>query len=110
MIDRGKGRADPSPEKGREARYEATLHRGERHVNLKEVPALDLDRVPGAAGEVRVLISLEDAARLVEMGFEVRLLRAHPTRPLDAALIPEDDAAQGWLEERVRGIERKGGS
>jgi hypothetical protein len=91
-------------------RYEATLHRGERHANLKEIPTLGLDRVPGPPGEARVLVGIEDAARLVEMGFEVRLLRAHRTGPLDGALRADDDAAQAWLEERVQDIERQGGS
>lgn len=111
MIDPGTTRAEPPGRGGgRETRYEATLHRGERHANLKEIPALGLDRVPGPPDEVRVLISIEDAARLVEMGFEVRLLRAHRTAPLDGALVADDDTVRAWLEERLQGIERKGGS
>ena len=110
MDDMGSGRAGPSGQEGRNARYEVTLHRGERHVSLKELPALGLDRLPTPPGEVRLLVTLEEAARLVQLGFEVRLLRAHPTRPLDGALVMDDDTARAEFEERVRGVERKGES
>jgi hypothetical protein len=89
-------------------RLEATLHGGERNVNLEGV--LDVDRIPGAEGEVRVLVTAEEAARLVERGLEVHLLRAHRVEPLDSALISDDDAAYDWLEKRVAGIDRESGA
>ncbi len=87
-------------------RYEATLHLGpEGAVDLERVADLDIDRIQGAEGEVRVLVDLAAAARLVEMGFEVRLVRALPVRPLDPGLIASDDDVRAWLEERIRGAE-----
>lgn len=98
------------PGSGGRIRFEATLHRGERQAELKEISTLDLDRLPGPPEEVRVLLTIEEAARLVQRGFEVHLLKAHPVRPLDRALVATDDAVEEWLEERVQGIEREGGS
>lgn len=103
-------RRQPEKTPGRaKARYEATLHRGPRHEALKEIPGLDLDPLPGPPGETRVLMSIEDAARLVELGFEVHLLQAHPIRPLDGSRIPSDDEARAWLDERLQGVKRQGG-
>lgn len=110
MTDIGSGRGEPSGQPVRHARFEVTLHRGERHASLKDLPALGLDRLPAPSDEVRLLVTLDEAARLVQMGFEVRLLRAHPVRPLDGALVMDDAAARAEFEERIRGIERKGES
>ena len=87
-------------------RFEATILPGAQAVPLARVADLDLDRIPDPAGEVRVLISAEDAERLLEQGFEVRLLRAHAVRPLDPALISDDAAVAAWLDAQTAGIER----
>lgn len=89
-------------------RFEATLHRGERQGDLKELPSFDLDRLPAPPGEVRVLLTAEDAARLVQRGFEVHLVRAYPVRPLDRSLVLDDGEAFKLLEERVQNIQRQG--
>ena len=83
------------------ARFEATLHRGERHRELRTLPPLDLDRLPSPPDEFRVLLTAEEAGRLVELGFEVRLLRACPIKPLDQALVMDDETARAMIEDRL---------
>jgi hypothetical protein len=90
-------------------RIEATVHPGKKRVPLDAVADLDLDRVPDPEGGVRVLITADEAARLVEAGYEVHLLGALPVEPLDRALVADDERDRAWLEERVRGIEREEG-
>jgi hypothetical protein len=89
-------------------RFEATILPGAPATGLARVADLDLDRIPDPEGEVRVLITAEDAERLLEQGFEVRLVRAHAVRPLDPALISDDADVQAWLAEQTAGIERGG--
>jgi arylamine N-acetyltransferase len=86
-------------------RFEATVHVEQERPGpeaVARISALDLDRIPDPDG-VRLLISLEDAARLVDQGFEVRLLHAVPVRPLDPDLIASDDETRGWFDDQVRG-------
>lgn len=88
-------------------RYEVILRAGvSGSMDMRSVAALDLDRVPDPEGGVRLLVDMEEAARLVESGFEVTLLQAVPATPLDPALVLDDETARAWLEERFRGIER----
>jgi hypothetical protein len=91
-------------------RFEATILPGAQMLSLARVADLDLDRVPDPEGAVRVLITAEDAERLLEQGFEVRLLRAHAVRPLDPALISDDAHVESWLDEQTAGIKREAGS
>jgi hypothetical protein len=95
--------------KGVQPRYEAlvTASAGGT-LDLKRLAELDLDRVPDPEGLFRVLIDRDEASRLVEAGFEVRLLNVVPRAPLDPGLLVDDDAARSWLEEEVRGVERDG--
>ena len=94
----------PPPTGRAEVRFEATIHPGDAgEAAFGRVADLDLYRIPDPAGEVRVLIDLEGCARLVQQGFEVRLQRALPVRPLDPELIPDDDQVRAWLDERIRG-------
>lgn len=91
-------------------RFEATVLPGERQLSLHRVADLDLDRIPDPKGDVRVLISAEDAEKLVAQGYEVVLLRVQPVQPLGPKLVSDDDSASAWLEEQTRGIERQEGS
>jgi hypothetical protein len=91
-------------------RFEATILPGAQMLSGARVADLDLDRIPDSEGAVRVLITAEDAERLLEQGFEVRLLRAHAVRPLDPALISDDADVQAWLDEQTAGIDRAAGS
>ncbi|HEX2054352.1 MAG TPA: hypothetical protein VHJ78_11590 [Actinomycetota bacterium] len=69
---------------------------------------LDLDRIPDPEGAMRVLVDRDQVAQLMENGFEVHLVRALPVRPLDPSLVVDDKASSAWLEERLKGIERRG--
>ena len=89
-------------------RFEATIQPGAQQVSLARVAEFDLDRIPDQDGEVRVLLTADDAERLLEQGFEVRLLRAQPVRPLDPALISDDATVDAWLDAQTAGIERSG--
>jgi hypothetical protein len=99
-------RQDPP---GREAvRFEATVHPRPGVVSAaaaveQRVSDLDLDRVPDAAGELRVLLTPDDVARLTAQGFEVRVQQALPVQPLDPGLVPDDAAVREWFDRTVRG-------
>lgn len=89
-------------------RFEATVHPGDRRVALEGVADLDLDRVPDPQGRVRLLVTADDLARLVDRGYEVHVLRALPVQPLDPELVADDERSRAWLEEQIEGIEREG--
>lgn len=89
--------------RGRSAtRFEATVHVLTDDADLKRVADLDVDRVPDPEGGVRVLVDPDECARLIDGGFEVRLQRAVPVRPLDPSLVAGDDDVRAWFAERVR--------
>lgn len=91
------------------ARYEVILRSGAAdQIDMRRVADMDLDRVPDPDGGVRLLVDMEEAARLVESGFEVTIVQAAPAGPLDSSLIMDDDAAAAWLDERLGGTEQKG--
>lgn len=69
----------------------------------QRVSDLDLDRVPDTAGEVRVLLTPDELARLTAQGFEVRVQRTLPVRPLDPGLVADDEAVREWFDTTVRG-------
>jgi hypothetical protein len=100
---------DPSEPRPAEAamRFEATIHPRETSPSLERVADLDLDRVPDPEGGVRMVLTPDDAAQLLAKGYEVRLVRALPVRPLDPARVLDDDSARAWLDEQTRGIERR---
>jgi hypothetical protein len=87
-------------------RFEATVHSGDLD-RLSRLADLDLDRVPDPEGGVRILADLDTCAELVREGFEIRLLRSVPTRPLNASAIPGDHDVRGWLDDRLRGVARE---
>ena len=70
---------------------------------------LDLDRLPDADGKVKLLLTADDARRLLEQGFEVHLTAAIPVAPLDKKEILTDEQAMRWLEQQVKGLPKKGG-
>jgi hypothetical protein len=107
MAEQGQGPG----QSGSAVRFEASVHLGAAGaVRLERVADLDLDRIPGPPGEVRVLVDLDACARLVESGFEVRLHRALPVRPLDPALIADDERVRAWLTGRLPAIGEAEGS
>jgi hypothetical protein len=105
VSESGKG-----PTAGRQVRFEATVHQGERERAFARVAELDLDRVPDPRGDVRLLVTADELADLVDEGYEVRLYRTVRREPLSPELVVGDDEAVRWLEERVQGIPREEGS
>lgn len=89
-------------------RFEATVHPREAGAELRRVDDLDVDRVPDPEGEVRVIVDAEDCRRLVDSGFEVRLLRSVPVRPIDQRMVATEEDARSWLDSRIR--EARGGA
>jgi hypothetical protein len=90
-------------------RFEATIHPGRQAKTKDWADDLEVDRVPDARGQVRALLTVEDLARLLDRGLEVRLHRAHPYEPLDPDLILPEDAFKSWLDERVSALKAKPG-
>ncbi len=94
---------------GREAvRFEAIVHPRPDVVMAaaaveQRVSDLDLDRVPDAAGELRVLLTPDDVTRLTAQGLEVRVQQTLPVRPLDPGLVADDAAVREWFDTTVRG-------
>ena len=105
MATESRNAAADAPD--RQLRFEATIHQGERERALSRVADLDLDRVPDAHGDVRLLINPDELARLLDEGYEVRLYRTVRPHPLSPDLVMSDDEAVRWLEERVQGIPRE---
>jgi hypothetical protein len=96
------GASGTQPEEGRPVRFEATLHPRPGVADIARVDDLDVDRVPDADGETRVLVDVRDCLRLLDGGFEVRLQRAVPVQPLDSRLVSSEEDARSWIEQRVR--------
>jgi hypothetical protein len=88
-------------------RFEATLGPAARAKALAAASMLDLDRLPDAQGQVRLLVSADDARRLLEQGFEVHLKAAVPVAPLAPSLVMSDAQAKTWLEQQLKGIPRQ---
>lgn len=105
-------RSKPGVESGRPGndRFEATVHPGEQNTALSETFDLDLDRIPDPQGGVRVVVTAEEIAELLDRGYEVRLYRTVPLQPLDPGLVATEEDAERWLENRVSGITREGES
>lgn len=89
-------------------RFEATLGPASQARALAVSADLALDRLPDVKGKVRLLLSPDDARRLLEQGFEVHLLAAIPVAPIAEALVMSDRQSQDWLEARLKGIPREG--
>jgi hypothetical protein len=90
-------------------RFEATLGSAPYAKAVKAAAEFDLDRLPDARGKVTLLLSPDDARRLLEYGFEVHLTAAIPVGPLDQRLVMTDEQAKRSLERQLKGIPRKGG-
>lgn len=99
--------ANDAPDEAK-VRFEATVHSEGKGKAASAVADLDLDRVPDPTGDVRILATSEDLVRLLEHGLEVRLVRAHRVKPLDASLMIDDAEARKRIEEQTRGITGRG--
>jgi hypothetical protein len=98
--------SNPDGEK-RELRFEAILGPLPRGKAIAAAAELALDRLPDVSGRVRLLISPADAQRLLDRGFEVRLIAAVPVKPLDAKLVMTNEQSKELLEAQVKGLPRK---
>ena len=90
-------------------RFEATLGSTPHRKAALAAAELDLDRLPDADGKVKLLLTADDARRLLEQGYEVHLTAAIPVAPLNRKLVMSDEQAQRSLEQRVKGVPKKGG-
>lgn len=90
-------------------RFEATLGSTPHRKAVLAAAELDLDRLPDADGKVKLLLTADDACRLLEQGYEVHLTAAIPVAPLDRKLVMSDEQASRLLEQRVRDLPKKGG-
>ena len=105
-------RKQPAPSRVTQAtsvRFEATLGATSHRKAVLAAAELDLDRLPDADGQVKLLLTADDARRLLEHGYEVHLTAAIPVAPLDPKRIMTDQYAKRWLEQQVKGIPKKGG-
>lgn len=84
-----------------ELRYEVTVRARPGGPPTIRVADLDLDRVPDPAGDTRLLVSADDLARLQDEGFDVRVEREVPVRPLDPGLVADDASVRAWFDEQV---------
>ncbi len=91
-------------------RFDVTMPTKDRAAAIEMVTALDLDRLPDRDGDVHLLITLDEAAMLVENGYEVHLSAALHAAPLDPSLVMDDKDSMAWLEAQVDGIPRQAGS
>ena len=90
-------------------RFEATLGATPHPKALAAAAALDVDRLPDVNGKVKLLLSPDDARRLLEQGYEVHLTAAVPVAPLDPALVMSDTDAKHSLDQQLKSVRRKGG-
>jgi hypothetical protein len=105
-------RKQPAPSRVTQAttvRFEATLGPTPHRKAVLAASELDLDRLPDAQGKVKLLLTADDARRLLEQGYEVHLTAAIPVAPLDQKRIMTDEQAKRWFEQQVKGIPKKGG-
>ena len=93
------GRRRRAPEDPGLPRFDATIHPGRGAKDLGRLDDMPLDRMPDRYGRVRALVSAEDCARLLDLGYQVRLHRHHPIEPLDAHLIATDESVKRFLDE-----------
>jgi hypothetical protein len=103
----GRTSRQSAQEPARPVRFDATIHPGRGAKDLAPLDDLALDRVPDRYGRVRALVTAEECATLLDLGYEVRLHRAHPIGPLDPRLVETDESAQRWLDERLAALRQR---
>ena len=104
MADTPRRRRQPPREEPRGARFDATIHTRRGVKDLTGLDNVPLDRLPDRYGRVRALLTAEDCAQLLDLGYEIRLHRHHAIGPLDPRLIATDKSVQRWIEDRLDSI------
>ena len=99
-----------SPESSTPCRFHATVLVDSRHKGVALVSELALDRLPDRKGRIQVLITADEARRLLDRGVELQLHSAVPVAPLDKRVILTDEQAKQALEKRLEGVTRQGGA
>jgi hypothetical protein len=99
----------PRVSQATDVRFEATLGSTPHDKAVLAAAELDLDRLPDADGKVKLLLTADDARRLLEQGYEVHLTAAIRVAPLDQKLVMTDQQATDWLKQQVKRIPKKGG-
>ena len=105
--DSSGGRGDPGKQSA-PGRFDATIH---PRRGAKDLPRLDdvpLDRIPDRYGRLRALLTAEECADLLDMGYEVRLRRHHPIKALDPELIATVGISANFSPFSRRGSRRRG--
>lgn len=104
MTDDSGRRGYPGKQSG-PGRFDATIHPGRGAKDLGGLDDVPLDRLPDRYGRLRALVTAEECAYLLDLGYEVRLRRHHPIRPLDPELIATDESVQRWLDETIASVQ-----
>ncbi len=99
-----------SPGSPESFRFHATVIVDSRAKGIALVSELGLDRLPDRKGKIQVLITAEEARRLLDGGAQLQLHSAVAVAPLDKSLILTDEEAKQALEKRLKGVPRKGGA
>lgn len=94
----------------RSYRFTAVVTKPVRREAMRVVSELGLDRLPDRDRKIHLLITADDARRLLERGVQVELLSVNPVAPLNPSLILTDEAAREDLERRLKGVPRAGGA
>jgi hypothetical protein len=98
-----------SPESSGPFRFHATVLVDSRTKGIALVSQLALDRLPDRKGKIQVLITAEEARRLLDRGAQLQLHSAVAVAPLDKSVVFTDEEARQALEKRLKGVPRKGG-
>src|SRR4029077_903782 len=98
------------PNNRQPCRFTAVVTHPPRREAMRLISELGLDRLPDRNGKIHLLISADDARRLLERGLRVELISVSPVGPLSRSSILTDEAARADLERRLKDVPRPGGA
>jgi hypothetical protein len=104
MTENGGGRGRPQVKPSGRDRFDATIHPRRGTKELATLEGLNLDWLADRYGRLRALVTAEECGRLLDLGYEVRLRRHHPVKPLDPRLVANDEFVRRWIEDRLAEI------
>jgi hypothetical protein len=94
----------------RSYRFTAVVTKPARREAMRVVSELGLDRLPDRGGKIHLLITADDARRMLERGVQIELLSVNPVAPVNPSVVFTDEAARTDLERRLKGVPRAGGA